>query len=338
MITEALTAGERTEPRAETVAGWAIGLHPMAELMYRVALRRTRWRVEDLAGELGMSESAARELVEELCQQGVLAPSADDRAAVRAIEPCLALPTLLTRGLRGDADMAELPRPSAVVRFISLHERAVEWTGDEAQLDGTDDVTALVERLVATVRQEIVLVAPRWLPGSFEFAPQIAEAALRRGAELRQVWGPSVLDELDVVPHARWLAARHAVPRTVPNLPYRMVIVDRSVAVLIDEQGTAKVVQGRTPECDSLVGYAERLWERGAQVRHATRPVLLEQSGSRNEKVLRLLADGLTDEAIARRIGVSVRTVRNDVAASMVRLQARSRFQAGMLAAQMGLI
>ncbi|MEC3976391.1 helix-turn-helix transcriptional regulator [Amycolatopsis sp. H20-H5] len=338
MVSNVLTAVERSKPGVETVAEWAIGLHPVAELMYRVALSRPRWRLGELAAELAMPEPAARELAEELRRERVLAQSADDTDAIRAVEPCLALPTLTIRRLRDNASAAEMPQPAAVARFISLHERAVEWTGDEAHLDSADAVTSLVERLVATVRREIVLVVPRWRAGSFEFAPHIAEAALRRGAVLRQVWGPAVLDGLDVVTHARWLAARHAAPRTLPNVPYRMVIVDRSVVVMIDPRGTARVVQGRTPERDSLVEHALRLWERGTQFRHATCPVLLDQSGARNEKVLRLLADGLTDEAIARRIGVSVRTVRNDVASSMVTLQARSRFQAGMLAAQMGLI
>lgn len=64
----------------------------------------------------------------------------------------------------------------------------------------------------------------------------------------------------------------------------------------------------------------------------------IPQPPARNHVVLRLLADGLTDDAIARRIGVSVRTVRNDVAGAMTRLQARSRFQAGVRAVQLGLI
>ncbi|MFH8516999.1 response regulator transcription factor [Streptomyces gelaticus] len=58
----------------------------------------------------------------------------------------------------------------------------------------------------------------------------------------------------------------------------------------------------------------------------------------RMQVVLRLLAEGLTDDAIARRLGCSVRTVRNDVAAAMVALDARSRFQAGARAMQAGLI
>jgi DNA-binding NarL/FixJ family response regulator len=53
-------------------------------------------------------------------------------------------------------------------------------------------------------------------------------------------------------------------------------------------------------------------------------------------EVLRLLAEGCTDEGISRRIGVSLRTVRRIASDLMTRLAARSRFEAGVKAAQVG--
>ena len=52
--------------------------------------------------------------------------------------------------------------------------------------------------------------------------------------------------------------------------------------------------------------------------------------------LLTLLGDGLKDEAVARALGVSVRTVRRMVAELMHRLDARSRFQAALLAQRRG--
>jgi DNA-binding NarL/FixJ family response regulator len=54
------------------------------------------------------------------------------------------------------------------------------------------------------------------------------------------------------------------------------------------------------------------------------------------QALLRLMAAGLTDEAAAKRLGVSLRTVRRQIQALMTRLQATSRFQAGHNAAQRG--
>ncbi|SDK53829.1 helix-turn-helix domain-containing protein [Nonomuraea jiangxiensis] len=54
----------------------------------------------------------------------------------------------------------------------------------------------------------------------------------------------------------------------------------------------------------------------------------------REWQVLQLLAQGCTDEAVARNLGVSLRTVRRITADLMERLDARSRFQAGLKAAR----
>ncbi|MEV4409509.1 LuxR C-terminal-related transcriptional regulator [Actinoplanes sp. NPDC049598] len=56
----------------------------------------------------------------------------------------------------------------------------------------------------------------------------------------------------------------------------------------------------------------------------------------RERHLLALLAAGLTDESAAARLDVSVRTVRRTMASIMLRLGARSRFQAGMIAARLG--
>jgi DNA-binding CsgD family transcriptional regulator len=52
--------------------------------------------------------------------------------------------------------------------------------------------------------------------------------------------------------------------------------------------------------------------------------------------LLRLLADGATDESAARHLGISLRTARRHMAALMTSLAATSRFQAGAEAAKRG--
>ncbi|MFV2022916.1 response regulator transcription factor, partial [Micromonospora sp. LOL_023] len=53
---------------------------------------------------------------------------------------------------------------------------------------------------------------------------------------------------------------------------------------------------------------------------------------------VRLLAAGYKDEATARELRISVRTYRRHVATLMERLNAESRFQAGIQAAKAGLL
>ncbi|WP_285743580.1 LuxR C-terminal-related transcriptional regulator [Lentzea sp. NBRC 105346] len=179
------------------------------------------------------------------------------------------------------------------------------------------------------------LLVSTYSPDSFEFSSQVVDLVLRRTGSLRLVWSADFVHEPAVITFARWLGARGVVPRAVHHVPVRALIMDRTVGVLFDGEQSELV---RTSALQSLCQFVDRMWERGRPVPSATAAEAATSPPARSELILRLLAEGLTDEAVARRIGVSVRTVRNDVASSMSCLDARSRFQAGVRAAQLGLI
>jgi DNA-binding CsgD family transcriptional regulator len=54
--------------------------------------------------------------------------------------------------------------------------------------------------------------------------------------------------------------------------------------------------------------------------------------------ILTLMANGLKDDVIAKRMGLSVRACRGHIADLMELFGARSRFQAGVIAAGLGLL
>ncbi|MFC7617405.1 LuxR C-terminal-related transcriptional regulator [Actinokineospora soli] len=308
----------------------ATGLDQDADAAYRAMLKARHWAVGDLAAVLGWTAERADRVVADLLADGLAVASAERPDAVRAVEPAIALPALTARRFRGRPG-DRLADPAGIARL------GVAGPVGPAALAGLDEAAACVERLVAGVRGEVVQLACAHVPGAPEFSRQVAEAVLSRGAALRPVWSSAVLAEPAAAEHAAWLAARWAAPRVVDAVPMRATVVDGVVAVVHDERGKAGVIRaGRA--LGEIGRIADRLWERGVAV---TPPPAKSEPGaadSRNELVLRLLADGLTDDAIARRVGVSVRTVRNDVAGTMARLKARSRFQAGVRAVQLGLI
>ncbi|MFI7207911.1 helix-turn-helix domain-containing protein [Micromonospora aurantiaca (nom. illeg.)] len=63
---------------------------------------------------------------------------------------------------------------------------------------------------------------------------------------------------------------------------------------------------------------------------------LIRPRSDERHKLLRVLAGGLTDEALGKRLGRSLRTVRRMMAELMDRVGARSRCEAGAKAAQLG--
>jgi DNA-binding CsgD family transcriptional regulator len=292
----------------------AIDTRRQAELLYRTLLGRPRWRVDVLATALRLPGEDVDRMVALLREQGLVADLANEQGTIRAV------PRDVTALAARLPDRSPLPgmRPPA-------------------EHDGADKACALVERLVSMVHDQVVFLAPDYLPGAAEFATHVAELALSRGVVLRSVWSPEVLAADAAVEHAQWLRRRWAAPRLVATVPCRAVLVDATSGVLFDEHGPQLITSENMPGAmEKLCRAAARLWQLSAEI--TTEDADHTPAPCRQDVVLRLLAIGLTDDAVARRLGISVRTVRNDVASSMTALAARSRFQAGVRAAQLGLI
>ncbi|MEV0193270.1 helix-turn-helix transcriptional regulator, partial [Kitasatospora purpeofusca] len=115
----------------------------------------------------------------------------------------------------------------------------------------------------------------------------------------------------------------------------QMIIVDGALALLPARSGGALVI--REPDLLTyLLDVFARDWENatpfasGPQAAHDI-AVTVKQS------ILVLLAKGLKDESIARRLGISLRTCRRHVSEILEGLGAHSRFQAGVFAERRGL-
>ena len=316
------------------MAQLGIGLDRRSELLYRQLLRRTNWRTQELAQAMGWSAAEVGQVLETLRAQGLA--SADGPTAFRAIEPCIALPALLARSMHEGRSAQSCP--VEIDRFIALHERAAERMARSAGGSGhRNDMSTLVERLVARAEHDVVYLVPGYVEGGFALSRPIADMMLRRGIRMRAVWSSSIFRVPAAMSHAQWLAQQGIPPRMAGTVPLAAVVVDGTAAVAVDPSGGPRVVRS-VEELETLSALAERLWERGTAVRQLRRNPAAPTRRPRTEIVLRLLAEGLTDDAIARRLGCSVRTVRNDVASAMAALDARSRFQAGVRAMQVGLI
>lgn len=313
-----------------------IGLDEATELLYRRMLRQANWRTQELARTLKWPAHELVQAMDTLLAEGLASVSPEDPAAFRAVEPCIALPELLAQSMY--EGRSPQPSPAAIDRFIALHERAVERIEESAGGGYRDDASTVIERMVAKAESDVVLLVPGHVAGGFAFSRPLVNMSLRRGTRLRAVWSTAVFRASPAGVHAQWLAQQGVPPRMVDTVPLCAMIMDGAAAVVVDDAYGSRVVRSAA-ELDSLCALADRLWERGTPVRHLTRtPGGAACRRPRKETVLRLLAEGLTDDAIARRLGCSVRTVRNDVAAAMVALDARSRFQAGARAMQVGLI
>lgn len=314
-----------------------IGLSRDTDVVYRMMLRRPRWRTDQLEDVLGWPQDDVHQHVDQLLSDGLVVASADQPEAYRAIEPALALPALAVKYFRKLDDNAVRTRFGGINELITLRERYAEQYRDARQLRGLDEMAATVERIVTRATSQVTMLLPRYVPGAVEFSRHLAEAIFRRNAELRQIWAVDFVNIDPAAEHARWLNSKKAGPRFVPRVPFRAVLVDRSAAVIVDEHDNVRVERDERALAE-LSAAADHLWEQGTETRQPPAVSGEQRSSERLQAVLRLLSEGLTDDAVARRLGVSVRTIRNDVASTMRVLEARSRFQAGVTAARLGLI
>src|SRR5581483_2178806 len=125
--------------------------------------------------------------------------------------------------------------------------------------------------------------------------------------------------------------------RVLAELPMKMQLADESCVLLpLTPTGTggAMLVHAR-PVVSALRQYFELLWERAVPFGRTAAAPDTSLTG-RQQDILGLLAQGLTDDAIASRLGCSAKTVGREAAAISVRLGATSRFAAGAAAQRRG--
>lgn len=175
-------------------------------------------------------------------------------------------------------------------------------------------------------------------PAGRESSKPLNQLAIERGVAIRCVYQDSYRNDPDVVAYARWLTGLGGQIRTTPTLPMLMVVVDRRTALLpLDPNDSSRggVEVTHAGVVAAIYALFEQIWRTANPIGVAA-PVAEDGVEPFEREVLRILAAGHTDEAAARKLGLSLRTVRRITAALMERLQARSRFQAGAHAAQRG--
>lgn len=140
---------------------------------------------------------------------------------------------------------------------------------------------------------------------------------------------------------ARELSTAGALIRTTSAWLPEMMISGRRLATLIaDPAGlSADTTTFDQPAIISiLASIFDQAWQSAVPLASSRQPSPDDtrqlQEAERN--LLKLLAEGMTDETVARQFGISVRTARRHIAALMSHLDASSRFQAGVEAAKRG--
>jgi DNA-binding CsgD family transcriptional regulator/sugar-specific transcriptional regulator TrmB len=322
----------------------SLGLEAEAEAVYRGMLADPAAGVAALAVRLGLAEDAVRRGLDRLSELALVRPSFEEPGRLRAVSPDIGMEILLARQqaeLAAQQQRVEASRAAAAQLIAEYAElRPASGAPGVEQLVGLDRIRERLATLTREVQHEVMTFAPDGghSAESIEAARPLNQQLLDRGVRLRTVYLDSARNSPHTLAWVDWLARLGGQVRTVATLPTRMIIVDRAAAVIpvsSDDTAAGAVVLTGQGTLSALCALFESVWSGaqplGSSATRDARGLTDTEAGA-----LRLLAEGHTDEAIAKRLGVSHRTARRIATTLMERLGARSRFEAGVRAVQQG--
>ncbi|KIF76481.1 LuxR family transcriptional regulator [Streptomyces sp. 150FB] len=211
------------------------------------------------------------------------------------------------------------------------------------RLAGRAVVNAAIDAEVTNCREEILTMQS----GSARPPHLLAEALprslalLARGVRQRTVYQHAVLSDPATLSHIEQLTPAGAEVRTIAEVTDRVLIFDREVAFLpVDDTGPPVVaLRVQHPALVRfLVNHFDSAWTRSVPVRpEATRHTRVITSDLQRT-ILLAVVNGETDDSIARRIGMSRRSVAEHMRKVSEQLGSTSRAQLGYLLATSGLL
>ncbi|MFI7075809.1 helix-turn-helix transcriptional regulator [Micromonospora sp. NPDC049903] len=200
------------------------------------------------------------------------------------------------------------------------------------------DISALLlsAELTDLTRTELLVVAP--IPGQMPLPAEVFAELRARNLTVRLLFTPG--REPLAEPVAALARDGIALPAPV-DLPYFLVVRDRAVVYLPHQDpvhpGNGRLTRIRSVVMgDSLATVFGLMWDTAVQRTRAARTTTARVD--EGEELIRALGEGLTDDQAAATLHMSRRTFARRVSDMMHRLDANTRFQAGVHAARRGLV
>jgi DNA-binding CsgD family transcriptional regulator len=323
---------------ADETGGAERRLDGVAEAVYRAALGAEAATAAGIASALSLPLPVVHRALDRLSALALIRPWVES-ALVRPVSPLSSLGTLISR------HQAELMHRQ--FDFEALRGRLIGLLGEYESSDGSGglpwqhvELSASWVRfgqLVRDTRDELFWVAcsaSMTSPG----VPQFGEDLRARGVRVRALYPDGVREHPVAHAQAQWLESTGAEVRTMAATPPGLALADGRVAVLpvdaANPQLGAVELQGRAVVA-VVAGLMELLWDCAAPLTRRAAPGQWAPT-AQEVQLLQLLDQGLTDESVAAKLGISPRSVSRMMSALMDKLHARSRFQAGSRARENG--
>ncbi|MFW6724677.1 helix-turn-helix transcriptional regulator [Streptomyces sp. MAR4 CNY-716] len=265
-----------------------------------------------------------------------LVPTPPTQALARLVEPVereLNDYRLFATVLAGTVEqLTTLDRGEAAAASLTV------WTGKER-------IDAALARAVEECTQEFLAVQPaggrtNWNAAMMRTSTRRAREMHERGVHQRTLYNHTYRHHPAMLTYLNELSSTGLEVRTLEETSERLLILDRRVAFVPAQPDRAVALEIRQPGLVwFLLAVFERFWQLGVPwerqlPEHGTPGGITGVQRS----IARLLVEGHLDEAIARRLGMNVRTCRAHIAKLGTALGSDSRTQLGYLLARSGIL
>ncbi|MEV6008902.1 helix-turn-helix domain-containing protein [Streptomyces sp. NPDC051976] len=309
------------------------GITPFDELVYRATVSRRVASPAEIAAELGHSAERVGRALDRLREQGLVGRLSGTRRRYAAIEPQTALDALV-RARTGELEHVRLAAAELSRMFAAAREDGVE----EVQIaTGGDALARWFVTLQQEARQEVLTLDRP--PYALTTSNPVEATALTRGVVYRAVYAPEALEWPGVLNDIRELVKHGEQARVLPGLRVKVAIADRRLALMplsLDLTGVRAAIIRPSTLLDAMVDYWELCWRQALPLDAPAAGPADDPLGEEDRQLLTLLVGGLKDDAIARQLGWSVRTMRRRMSRLHELLGASNRFQAGVTATRRG--
>ena len=329
-----------TEAQSSKVTGRAlevVGISEIEERVYAALLDRPGATLAEIERELALPARKLRSVLDALEHKGLVTRTSGQPRRFIPASPDIAVEALALR--RQD----ELRRARAEIQ--RLQERAAEGAGEQRQMIelvmSSEAERHVFEQMQHAAQHELIfLERPPILIAGPEQPNETEMKALSRGVRYRSIADRAFLELPGVLKRVREDMQAGEEVRVVSQLPFKMVMADRSIALIplnLERPGSPTMLVRSSALLDALYAMFELLWSQAAPIAFTRKGAmqtheLAARLPRESEQLLPLLAAGLNDKAIAHELGISASTLNRRIAELMKSLDARSRFQLGWLA------
>lgn len=301
----------------------ALGVCSEDEQLYRVLLARQEATNSELASATGWAKPRVARHLRSLLSLGLASRTPGRPARYSPAVPEAAVELL---ALRKQAAIVQARLGASV---LTEEFRAAHHAGPFTVIRGREAIGQRLCQAQQSAQSEVLILDKP--PYAVLLDPRRAP-----GVTYRTIYDMAALADPTELATAR-NAGRGC--RMLREVPIKLVVADRRTGLLqtgAAAHGEQELIEiGPSSLLDALLRLFELLWAQAT-------PVSPEPSAgplnAEDQQLLALAAAGLTDQAIARRLGVAQRTVERRMQRILKALDATTRFQAGLRAGQRGLL